>query len=90
MDWRDAMREFYGRFEKDLVHAEENMTDINAWSSRPTSSAKNAGKPMVIMGPARKFIACTGYPGVHQYERATGGTVDPAGDGGAADLTEAG
>src|SRR5438270_3822027 len=29
MDWRIAMAEFYGRFQKDLQHAERNMTDLN-------------------------------------------------------------
>ena len=28
LDWRAAMGEFYGKFDKDLKHAEEHMTDI--------------------------------------------------------------
>ena len=28
MDWREAMSEFYERFQKDLEHAERHMTDI--------------------------------------------------------------
>jgi len=63
MDWRAAMAEFYDRFQKDLEHAEENMTDIKRME-RPTELiCDKCGKPMVIKwGRHGSFIACTGYP----------------------------
>ncbi len=63
IDWRQAMAEFYGRFEKDLEHAERTMTDIKRME-RPTDLVcEKCGKPMVIKwGKHGSFIACTGYP----------------------------
>jgi DNA topoisomerase-1 len=63
IDWRQAMSEFYERFEKDLEHAARNMTDIKRME-RPTDlTCEKCGKPMVIKwGKHGSFIACTGYP----------------------------
>jgi DNA topoisomerase-1 len=63
MEWRVAMAEFYGRFQRDLEHAERNMTDIKRME-RPTDLiCDKCGKPMVIKwGKHGSFIACTGYP----------------------------
>jgi DNA topoisomerase-1 len=63
IDWRMAMGEFYERFQKDLKHAERNMTDIKRME-RPTDLVcERCGKPMVIKwGKNGSFIACTGYP----------------------------
>jgi DNA topoisomerase-1 len=63
LDWRAAMGEFYERFEKDIKHAEEHMTDIKRME-RPTDlTCEKCGKPLVIKwGKHGSFIACTGYP----------------------------
>jgi len=63
IDWHVAMSEFYGRFEKNLEHAERNMTDIKRME-RPTDLiCDKCGKPMVIKwGKHGSFVACTGYP----------------------------
>ncbi len=63
LEWRDAMAEFYGRFQKDLEHAAENMTNIKRME-RPTDLiCEKCGKPLVIKwGKHGSFIACTGYP----------------------------
>ncbi len=63
LEWRVAMADFYGRFEKDLDHAARNMTDIKRME-RPTDLiCDKCGKPMVIKwGKHGSFIACTGYP----------------------------
>jgi len=63
IDWRVAMADFYERFQKDLTHAERNMTDIKRME-RPTDLiCDKCGKPMVIKwGRHGSFIACTGYP----------------------------
>ena len=63
MDWRDAMADFYGRFQKDLAHAERHMTDIKRMEEPTGENCEKCGKPMVIKwGKFGKFIACSGYP----------------------------
>ncbi|HTB17334.1 MAG TPA: type I DNA topoisomerase [Bryobacteraceae bacterium] len=63
MDWREAMSEFYERFQKDLEHAERHMTDIKRMEEPTGEDCEKCGKPLVIKwGKFGKFIACTGYP----------------------------
>lgn len=63
IDWREAMSEFYGKFQKDLEHAERNMTDIKRMEKPTDLVCEKCGKPMVIKwGRHGSFIACTGYP----------------------------
>jgi DNA topoisomerase-1 len=63
LQWRDAMAEFYGRFQKDLAHAERNMTDIKRMEKPTDLVCEKCGKPMVIKwGKHGSFIACKGYP----------------------------
>ena len=63
LDWRAAMAEFYERFEKDLKHAEEHMTDIKRMEKPTDLICEKCGKPLVIKwGKHGSFIACTGYP----------------------------
>ncbi len=63
MDWREAMSEFYERFQKELDHAERHMTDIKRMEEPTGENCEKCGKPMVIKwGRFGKFIACSGYP----------------------------
>jgi DNA topoisomerase-1 len=63
LDWRVAMAEFYARFEKDLKHAEEHMTDIKRMEEPTGEMCPKCAKPLVLKwGKHGKFIACTGYP----------------------------
>jgi DNA topoisomerase-1 len=63
VEWRVAMGDFYGRFQKDLEHAERNMTDIKRMEKPTDLVCDKCGKPMVIKwGKHGSFIACTGYP----------------------------
>jgi DNA topoisomerase-1 len=63
LDWRQAMGEFYERFDKDLKHAEEHMTDIKRMEKPTGLICEKCGKPLVIKwGKHGSFIACTGYP----------------------------
>jgi DNA topoisomerase I len=63
LDWRIAMSDFYERFQKDIAHAERNMTDIKRMEIPTDFVCEKCGKPMVIKwGRHGKFIACTGYP----------------------------
>lgn len=62
-DWRVAMSEFYDKFDKDLKHAEEHMTDIKRMEKPTDLTCEKCGKPLVIKwGKHGSFIACTGYP----------------------------
>jgi DNA topoisomerase-1 len=87
IDWRVAMQEFYERFDKDLKHAEEHMTNIKRMEKPTDLLCEKCGKPLVIKwGKHGSFIACTGYPEC-TYTREL--TVDlPDVDG--ADLSEQG
>jgi DNA topoisomerase-1 len=63
LDWREAMAEFYGKFSRDLEHAEEHMTDIKRMEKPTDLKCEKCGKPLVIKwGKHGSFIACTGYP----------------------------
>ncbi len=63
LDWREAMGDFYERFDKDLKHAEEHMTDIKRMEKPTGLICEKCGKPLVIKwGKHGSFIACTGYP----------------------------
>jgi len=63
LDWREAMADFYVKFEKDLKHAETHMTDIKRMEKPTDLMCEKCGKPLVIKwGKHGSFIACTGYP----------------------------
>jgi len=63
VDWREAMAEFYKRFEVDLENAARNMTDIKRMEEPTDLLCDKCGRPMVIKwGRHGKFVACTGYP----------------------------
>src|SRR5207237_9504373 len=65
LDWRAAMGEFYGKFDKDLKHAEEHMTDIKRMEKPTDLVCEKCGKPLVIKwGQYGSFLACTGYPDI--------------------------
>jgi DNA topoisomerase-1 len=87
VDWRAAMAEFYEKFEHDLKHAEEHMTDIKRMEKPIEEACPKCGKGLVIKwGKHGSFIACTGYPDC-TYTREL--TVDLP-DVDKADLTEQG
>jgi DNA topoisomerase I len=63
IDWRESMAEFYGRFSRDLEHAEEHMTNIKRMEKPTDLTCEKCGRPLVIKwGKHGSFIACTGYP----------------------------
>src|SRR5579863_150271 len=87
LDWREAMAEFYVRFEKDLKSAEENMTDIKRMEQPTDLLCEKCGKPLVIKwGKHGRFIACTGYPECTNTREVP---AEPQ-SGESADLTEQG
>jgi DNA topoisomerase-1 len=61
--WREAIGEFYERFDKDLKHAEEHMTNIKRMEKPTDLSCEKCGRPLVVKwGKHGSFLACTGYP----------------------------
>ncbi|HEV3334439.1 MAG TPA: type I DNA topoisomerase [Bryobacteraceae bacterium] len=63
VDWRAAMAEFYEKFDHDLKHAEEHMTDIKRMEKPIDEMCPKCNKQLVIKwGKHGSFIACTGYP----------------------------
>jgi len=63
LDWRVAMAEFYEKFDHDLKHAEEHMTDIKRMEKPTDLTCEKCGKPLVVKwGKHGSFLACTGYP----------------------------
>jgi DNA topoisomerase-1 len=63
LDWRAAMAEFYEKFDCDLKHAEEHMTDIKRMEKPTDLTCEKCGKPLVVKwGIHGSFLACTGYP----------------------------
>ena len=46
--WRAAIGEFYEKFDKDLKHAEEHMTDIKRMEKPTDLTCEKCGKPLVI------------------------------------------
>ncbi len=87
IDWREAMGEFYGRFEKDLKRAEEHMTDIKRMEKPTDLTCEKCGKPLVIKwGKHGSFIACTGYPECTNTREVPAELAETDG----ADLTEQG
>jgi DNA topoisomerase-1 len=63
LDWREAIGEFYEKFDRDMKVAETEMTDIKRMEKPTDLVCENCGKPLVIRwGKHGSFIACTGYP----------------------------
>jgi DNA topoisomerase-1 len=82
IDWRKAMADFYERFEHDLKHAEEHMTDIKRMEEPTGLLCEKCGKPLVLKwGKHGKFIACTGYPECTFTREPDSPTVDFAEQG---------
>lgn len=65
MQWKDAIKEFYGDFEKELDDAEKAMEGkrVKVPDEKTDQVCEVCGKPMVIkLGKYGKFLACTGFP----------------------------
>lgn len=63
LDWREALREFYEKFERDLVAAAENIKNKKTTSIPTDEICENCGAGMVIkFGRFGQFLACSNYP----------------------------
>ncbi|WNS44779.1 type I DNA topoisomerase [Paenibacillus sp. MMS20-IR301] len=62
-DWVKVLAEFYESFEKRLLHAEEEMKEIEIKDEVSDELCEKCGKPMVYkLGRFGKFLACSGFP----------------------------
>ena len=63
INWRDALRNFYGKFSVDLKSAEEGLKDKKKASIPTDEICENCGAGMVIkFGRFGQFLACANYP----------------------------
>ncbi|MEP6947424.1 MAG: type I DNA topoisomerase [Acidobacteriota bacterium] len=63
LDWRDALREFYAKFSKDLEIATESIKDKKKMAIPTDEVCEKCGTPMVIkFGRFGQFLACGNYP----------------------------
>lgn len=60
--WTDALREFYGKFERDLAYAEKHMENIKRMEKPTDEKCERCGSPLVIKwGKHGSFYACSSY-----------------------------
>ncbi|HEX6279516.1 MAG TPA: type I DNA topoisomerase [Pyrinomonadaceae bacterium] len=87
LPWRDALREFYGKFSKDLSHATENIKGKKKMAI-PTDEVceKDGGRMMIKFGRFGQFLACENYPECQSTREVS---KKSAGDGTAADGEQA-
>ncbi|MCW5981001.1 MAG: type I DNA topoisomerase [Bryobacteraceae bacterium] len=63
LDWREAMAEFYDKFQADLERASTEMANIKRMEEPTDQLCEKCGRPMVIKwGRHGRFMACSGYP----------------------------
>ncbi len=63
LDWRDALRGFYGKFSKDLENAAETIKGKKKMSI-PTGEIcdRDGGRMVIKFGRFGQFLACENYP----------------------------
>ncbi|MDT7602043.1 MAG: topoisomerase [Acidobacteriota bacterium] len=63
LKWTDALKEFYGKFAKDLKDAERTMRAAKQQAIPTDEICENDGAQMVIkFGRFGQFLACSNYP----------------------------
>ncbi len=63
LEWTDAMREFAGKFNKDLERAATEMVEVKRTGVETEEKCETCGAPMVIkFGRFGEFLACSNYP----------------------------
>lgn len=61
--WKQTLKEFYDPFEKTLVHAKENMTNLKRQEIATEFKCEKCSSPMVVKwGRHGEFLACSSYP----------------------------
>ena len=69
-EWHSMIREFYGPFKHRVDHVMDTLESIKGVLDEPTDfKCEKCGRPMVKkLGRYGFFLACSGFPGVHEHE----------------------
>jgi DNA topoisomerase-1 len=60
--WKNALAEFYAKFEKDLHYAEKHMENVKRMEKPTDEKCERCGSPLVIKwGKHGSFYACSSY-----------------------------
>lgn len=63
LKWTAALKEFYGKFTKDLTAAQKHMRDVKRQEIITDEECEKCGSKMAIkFGRFGQFLACTNYP----------------------------
>lgn len=82
LDWRDALREFYGKFSKDLEIATESIKDKKKMAVPTDEVCEKCGTGMVIkFGRFGQFLACGNYPECKNTREVTKKSDSATGEG---------
>lgn len=75
-NYEALLKEFYGPFKEELLHADANIEKTHATIDR---ACPDCGKPLAIKwGRRGRFISCTGFPGCKHAEPFTTDVPCPA------------
>jgi DNA topoisomerase-1 len=78
--WVEALKEFNGKFAKDLERAATEMRNVKTEETPTDAVCEKCGKPMVIKwGRYGRFLACSGYPECRNTQEIHNGAA-PAAD----------
>lgn len=63
LDWKEIVRDFYPKFDKEVKKAEKELEEVKIEDEVSDEICELCGRNMVIKyGPHGKFLACPGYP----------------------------
>ncbi len=83
IEWKNILKEFYPKFEKDLKTAEEEVSKIKIKDEESDVICDKCGRKMVYkIGKFGKFLACPGYPeckNTMPIKKSTGATCPKCG-----------
>ena len=87
--WQDALRDFYGKFSKDLETAAENIKGKKKMSIPTDEVCEKDGARMVIkFGRFGQFLACENYPECQNTREVSKKTDPEASENGAGETEE--
>ena len=81
LEWTTAMRDFSLKFNKDLIRAQKEMTQVKGEGIATDEKCENCSSPMVIkFGRFGEFLACSNYPECKTTKEIAKGEAAEAGD----------
>jgi DNA topoisomerase-1 len=80
LDWHEALKNFYGPFEKALGQAKVKMRDVKRQQIETEIKCEKCGGDMVIKwGRHGEFLACSNYPecrNTKEFQRTEDGSIE--------------